>query len=127
MAVGQLVRSALIAAALGAASAPLVAALMLPAWAQKAVRAVSIANFTFNPQTITVTAGTKVTFTNNDDIPHGIAWTNGGFARSEALDTGDSAGFTFTMPGTYQYFCYIHPHMVGTVAVEAATGRNTAH
>ena len=122
----QRARSALIAAALGAASAPLVAALLLPAWAQQSARAVSIANFTFNPQTITVKAGTKITWTNNDDIPHGIAWSNGGFARSKALDTGDSAGFTFTTPGTYQYFCYIHPHMVGTVVVEAATGSNTA-
>jgi plastocyanin len=122
----QTARSVLIAAALGAASAPLVAALMLPAWAQKAASAISIANFTFNPQTIRVKAGTTVTFTNDDDIPHGIAWTNGGFARSKALDTDDSAGFTFTTPGTYQYFCYIHPHMVGTVVVEAATGSNTA-
>jgi plastocyanin len=121
----QTARSALVAAALGAASAPLVAALVLPAWAQKPASAVSIANFTFNPQTIRVKTGATVTWTNNDDIPHGIAWSNGGFARSKALDTGESASFTFTTPGTYQFFCYIHPHMVGTVVVEAATGKNT--
>ncbi|MGB6536988.1 MAG: plastocyanin/azurin family copper-binding protein [Xanthobacteraceae bacterium] len=125
MVIGQTARSALIAAALGAASAPLVAALMLPASAQGAATVVSIANFTFNPPTIRVKAGTTVNWTNSDDIPHGISWTNGGFARSQALDTGDHTAVTFTTPGTYQYFCYIHPHMVGTVVVEAATGGNS--
>ena len=116
-------RSALIAAALGAASAPLVAAIILPAVAQQApAGAVSIDNFTFNPATLTVKAGTTVTWTNKDDIPHGIASSNNAFARSKALDTDDSYSFTFTTPGTYQYFCYIHPHMVGTIVVEAATG-----
>ena len=41
-----------------------------------------------------------------------------------ALDTDDSYSFTFTAPGTYQYFCYIHSFMVGTIVVEAATGSN---
>jgi plastocyanin len=119
-------RNALIAAALGAASAPLLAAAVLPAWAQKAAAgAVSISNFTFDPQKLTVKAGATVTWTNKDDIPHGIAWTNNAFTRSKALDTNDSASFTFTKPGTYQYFCFIHPHMVGTVVVEAQTGNNT--
>jgi len=84
--------------------------------------AVGIDNFTFNPQTVTVKAGTTVTWTNKDDIPHGIATTNNAFKRSQALDTDDSFSFTFSTPGTYQYFCYIHPHMTGTIVVEAATG-----
>ena len=86
---------------------------------------VSIDNFTFQPAELTVKAGTTVTWTNRDDIPHGLAATNNAFKRSQALDTDDSFSFTFTTPGTYQYFCYIHPHMTGTIVVEAATGSNT--
>jgi plastocyanin len=66
-----------------------------------------------------------VTWTNKDDIPHGIASSNNAFKKSRALDTDDSYSFTFTTPGAYQYFCYIHPHMVGTIVVEAATDSNT--
>ena len=71
-----------------------------------------------------MTVGTKVTWTNKDDIPHGIASSSNAFARSQALDTNDKFSFTFTKPGTYQYFCYIHPHMVGSVVVEGAAGDN---
>jgi plastocyanin len=127
MSVSKTMRSACIAAALGAASAPLLAAAILPAWSQNvAATAVSISNFTFDPPTLTVRAGSTVTWTNKDDIPHGIAWTNNAFGRSKALDTNDSTSFTFATPGTYQYFCYIHPHMTGTVRVQAATGSGTA-
>jgi plastocyanin len=123
MPMSNTLRSALVAAVLGAASAPLLAAIILPAVAQQApAGAVSIANFTFSPPTLTVKAGTTVTWTNNDDIPHGIASSSNAFTRSKALDTNDSFSFTFSTPGSYQYFCYIHPHMVGTIVVEAATG-----
>lgn len=126
MPVSKTVRSALFAAALGAASAPIVAAVMPPALAQQAQAvAGSISNFTFDPKTLTIKAGTTVTWTNKDDIPHGLAWTNGTFARSKALDTNDSTSVTFATPGTYKYFCYLHPFMVGTVVVEAATGTDT--
>ncbi len=121
-------RSALVAAGLGAATAAMLAVVVLPGWAQNATQAsagaISIDNFTFTPQTLTVKAGTTVTWTNRDDIPHGIASQNNAFARSNALDTDDSYSFTFTTPGTFKYFCYIHPHMVGTIVVEAATGSN---
>jgi plastocyanin len=124
--VGSTLRSALVAAALGAATATMLAAVILPGWAQNAAlaSAVSIDNFTFAPETVTVKAGTTVTWTNRDDIPHGIAWVKNVFAKSKALDTDDSYVFTFATPGTYQYFCYIHPHMTGTLVVEAATGSN---
>jgi plastocyanin len=119
------IRSALIAAALGAACGPLVAPLVLPAWAQtKPASGISIDNFTFSPAKLTVKAGTTITWTNKDDIPHGIASANNAFTRSKALDTDDAYSLTLTTPGTYQYFCYIHPHMVGTIVVEAATGEN---
>jgi plastocyanin len=121
-----MLRSAISAALIGAAVGSVLAGGVLFARAQTtAAAAVGIDNFTFNPQTVTVKAGTTVTWTNKDDIPHGIAVTNNAFKRSQALDTDDSFSFTFTTPGTYQYFCYIHPHMTGTIAVEAATGSTT--
>jgi amicyanin len=120
------VRSALVAGALGGVTAMALAAVVAPGWAATAATpaAVSIDNFTFGPQTLTVKAGTAVTWTNRDDIPHGIASASGAFAKSKALDTDDSYSFTFTTPGTYQYFCYIHPHMTGNIVVEAAAGSN---
>ncbi len=121
-----MLRSAISAALIGAAVGSVLAGGMLFARAQTpAAAAIAIDNFTFNPQTLTVKAGTTVTWTNKDDIPHGIAVTNNAFKRSQALDTDDSFSFTFTTPGTYQYFCYIHPHMTGAIVVEAATGSNT--
>jgi plastocyanin len=128
MSISSTMRSALVAAALGAGTATMLAAVVLPGWADNAVQptAVSIDNFTFGPQTLTVKAGTTVTWTNKDDIPHGIASANNGFARSKAMDTDDSYSFTFTTPGTYQYFCYIHPHMTGTIVVEAAASGSNA-
>jgi plastocyanin len=129
MAISNTVRSALVAAALGAATATLLAAVVIPTWTQTAsaqnaapAGAVSIDNFTFTPQSLKVKAGTTVTWNNKDDIPHGIASSDNAFKKSKALDTDDSFSYTFTTPGTYQYFCYIHPHMVGTIVVEAATG-----
>ena len=120
-----MMRSAIAAAVLGAVIGSGLAGGVLVARAQTAAAAaVSIDNFTFNPQQMTVKAGTTVTWTNKDDIPHGIAATGNAFKRSAAMDTDDSYSFTFTTPGTYQYFCYIHPHMTGTIVVEAATGSN---
>ena len=80
-----------------------------------------IDNFTFAPQRITVKAGTTVTWINEDDIPHTIASSTKLF-KSKALDTDDKFSFTFSTPGTYDYFCSLHPHMTGTILVEAATG-----
>ena len=123
-----MLRSAISAALIGAAVGSVLAGGVLFARAQApsaAAAAVGIDNFTFNPATLAVKAGTTVTWTNRDDIPHGIASANNAFAKSTALDTDDKYAFTFTTPGTYQYFCYIHPHMTGTIVVEAATGSNT--
>jgi amicyanin len=87
--------------------------------------AVKIDNFTFNPQQVTVKAGTTITWTNQDDIPHTVTSSTKQF-RSKALDTDDKFSFTFTTPGTYQYFCSLHPHMTGTIVVETATGAGAA-
>src|SRR5690349_14468095 len=86
---------------------------------------VKIDNFTFNPQRITVKAGTTVTWTNADDIPHTVASSAKVF-KSKTLDTDDKFSFTFATPGVYEYFCSLHPHMVGAIVVEAATGNNPA-
>ena len=119
-----MMRSAVAAAVLGAVVGSALAGGILIANAQTPATAVSIDNFTFSPQKLTVKAGTTVTWTNKDDIPHGIAASNNAFTRSKALDTNDSYSFTFTTPRTYAYFCYIHPHMTGTIVVETATGSN---
>jgi plastocyanin len=123
-------RNVIIAACLGVATAPPVAMLLtafvLSADAQSTPAAVGIDNFTFNPQQLTVKAGTTVTWTNKDDIPHAVAAVGKQF-RSKALDTGDAFSFTFTTPGSYAYFCSLHPHMTGTIVVEAATGSDGAH
>jgi plastocyanin len=81
---------------------------------------VKIDNFTFAPRTLTVKAGTTVTWINEDDIPHTVVST--GHFRSKPLDTGDRFTFTFTTAGSYQYFCSLHPHMQASITVEATTG-----
>ena len=75
-----------------------------------------IDNFAFAPAELTVAPGTTVTWTNHDDIPHTVTSTDGAF-KSHALDTDDSFSFTFEKPGSYRYFCSLHPHMVGTITV----------
>ena len=84
---------------------------------------VSIDNFTFNPQQLTVKAGTKVTFANHDDIPHTVVSLQN--FKSKVLDTEQKFSFTFTTPGTYKYFCSLHPHMTGTIVVEASSNAHT--
>jgi amicyanin len=91
--------------------------------ARAAGMTVKIANFTFNPPTLTVKAGTTVTWTNEDDIPHTVNATTKTF-KSGALDTDQKFSFTFPTPGSYKYFCALHPHMTGTIVVEATTGSN---
>jgi len=118
------IRSTLIATVLGVALATATASAS-PGRADDAPHAVTIDNFTFNPQRLTVTAGSTVTWTNKDDIPHAIASSNALF-RSGAFDTDGNYSFTFTTPGTYQYFCYLHPHMTGTIVVEAAADGDAA-
>ncbi len=79
---------------------------------------ITIDNFTFSPAELEVPAGTRVTWTNRDDIPHTIMdGADPRRMRSEPLDTDDRFAFTFATPGTYRYFCSLHPHMQGTVVV----------
>jgi plastocyanin len=78
---------------------------------------VVIESYAFVPATLTIKAGTKVTFVNRDDVPHTATDVDKRF-NSKALDTNDQFAFTFTQPGTYNYFCALHPKMTGTIIVK---------
>jgi plastocyanin len=79
---------------------------------------VSIDNFSFTPATLTVPVGAKVTWTNKDDVPHTVVSTNKAFPHSPALDTDQSFSYAFAKAGTYEYYCSVHPKMVGKVVVQ---------
>jgi plastocyanin len=78
---------------------------------------VKIDNFSFTPATLTVTVGTTVTWTNRDDIPHTVVSTDGVF-QSKVRDTDEKFSYTFTRPGTYPYYCSVHPKMTGKIVVQ---------
>jgi plastocyanin len=101
------------------------AAALPTASAHAAETEVKIDQFAFAPQRVTVKAGTTVTWINDEDIPHTVASSTKLF-KSNALDTKDKFSFTFTTAGAYEYFCSLHPHMTGTIVVEAATGSRAA-
>jgi plastocyanin len=84
---------------------------------QAATAEVKIDNFSFGPATLTVAAGTTVTWVNHDDIPHTVVSTDSVF-KSKVLDTDEKFSFTFTKAGSYPYFCSIHPKMTATVVVK---------
>jgi amicyanin len=96
----------------------LAALLAFAASAQAAQIEVTIDNFKFNPPQLTVKAGDTVTWINRDDIPHTVASQTMPF-RSKAMDTNDTVSFTFAKPGSYAYFCSLHPMMTGSIVVEA--------
>jgi plastocyanin len=85
--------------------------------ASPAANQVVIENFSFVPATMTVKAGTKVTWVNRDDVPHTATDTDKRF-NSKTLDTDDQFSFTFSQPGTYNYFCALHPKMTGKITVK---------
>jgi plastocyanin len=102
-----LIMAAMLAAARGVAANP----------PQAAAAEVKIDNFSFGPATLTVAPGTTVTWVNRDDIPHTVVSTDSVF-KSKVLDTDEKFSFTFTKPGTYPYFCSIHPKMTATVVAK---------
>ena len=79
---------------------------------------VKVDNFSFSPSTLTVAPGTTVKWTNRDDIPHTVVSEDKTTFKSKVLDTEDSFSFTFSKPGTYAYFCSIHPKMTAKVIVQ---------
>ena len=76
-----------------------------------------IQNFAFEPSTLTVKAGTKVTWVNRDDEPHTATATDKRF-NSKTLENGDRFSTEFTQPGTYKYYCALHPKMTGQIIVK---------
>jgi plastocyanin len=89
--------------------------------AQAADTQVVIDGFTFTPERIVVKPGSTITWVNDDDSPHTVVSSSKLF-KSKTLDTTDKFSFTFTTPGAYEYFCSLHPHMTGTIVVEALSG-----
>jgi len=77
---------------------------------------VNIDGFAFAPATLTVSAGTTVTWTNHDEEPHTVAASDGSF-HSPGMGTGATFTHTFSTAGTFDYVCSIHPMMHGTVVV----------
>jgi amicyanin len=85
--------------------------------AQQESNVVTIDNFSFGPKELTIAVGTTVKWINHDDIPHSVVNKDKAF-RSKALDTDDSFSFTFASAGTFDYFCGLHPFMMGKVIVK---------
>ena len=78
---------------------------------------IRIDNFSFGPASVTVPAGTEITWVNHDDIPHTVMSEDKTTFRSHPLDTDEKFTFKFDKPGTYTYFCSIHPKMTAQVVV----------
>ena len=76
-----------------------------------------VKDFMFTPMSLTVKAGSTVTWANMDEEPHTVV-SNTGLFHSGALDTNESFSFKFDKPGTYKFACSIHPRMVGTIIVQ---------
>jgi plastocyanin len=76
-----------------------------------------VKDFMFNPNSLTIKAGSSVTWANKDDEPHSVV-SDAGLFRSGAMDTNESFTFKFDKPGTYHFTCSIHPRMVGTIVVQ---------
>lgn len=87
------------------------------ALAAPAATVVAIQNFAFSPATLTVKAGTTVTWKNLDDEVHTVVGPAGAF-RSAGLDQGDAYAFRFDKPGVYKYRCSLHPKMMAVVIVQ---------
>jgi plastocyanin len=100
----------------GRAVSPPPAAVSAPATAVSPML-VSIKDFAFSPQTLTVAPGTTVTWKNLDDEPHTVRGADAQI-RSDALDQDETYSVKFEKPGIYKYGCSIHPKMSGTIVVK---------
>lgn len=110
-------RAALRMALTAAAAAPVLATTARAAsHAAHKTHAVAISNFAFSPANLTIAAGDSVVFTNQDSAPHTATADNGGFDTGR-LGNGQSATLTFNAPGTFSYFCAVHPNMKGSITI----------
>ena len=85
---------------------------------ESAAKNVNIAGMQFQPATIRVNPGDEVTWINNAVMPHTVTGRDDGKLSSERLNQGSIFSHTFEKPGTYTYYCALHPSMTGTVIVE---------
>jgi plastocyanin len=83
----------------------------------KGVATIRIESFMFNPQSLTIAAGTTVTWTNLDEDVHTVKSDTGLF-KSGGMDTNQQFSYRFDVPGTYHFTCSLHPQMVGTIIVQ---------
>lgn len=89
---------------------------LLPA---KEAKQIVVDNFSFDPPTLTIPVGTQVTWVNHDDVPHTATSTaKPKHFDSGTLDTDGKFSQVFTAPGTYEYFCAVHPKMTGRIIVK---------
>jgi plastocyanin len=79
---------------------------------------IEIKDFHFTPETLTVKAGQSITWINRDEEPHTVVSVEKQFKKSPPLDTDQTFTITTAAPGTYTYFCSVHPKMTGTIVVE---------
>jgi plastocyanin len=86
--------------------------------APSGAQAVAIAGHAYSPKDLTVSAGTTVTWTNQDSDPHTVTSMHGGSLGSKTLNKGDTYSYTFSQAGTYMYYCTVHPDMQGSVTVQ---------
>jgi amicyanin len=109
-------RKAAVAAVLALLALPL-----LPAsQASAATYRVTMKGYAFSPASLTVPAGSTVTWTNQDTAPHDVKTTSGPASiHSPMLDKGQSWSFTFTAAGSYGYYCTVHPDMTAGITVSA--------
>ncbi len=81
------------------------------------VTTISIKNFSFNPSTMTIKTGAKVTWINDDTVSHTVTSDSGNLLNSGTISPGQSFSFTFTSAGSINYHCNIHPMMKGSIVV----------
>lgn len=118
-------RRTITAVALALAVAML-ALLHAPTPAAAASHTVQIENYAYSPSSITVNVGDTITWTNDDTAPHTVTTSSGPQSLSSPyLSKGQSWSFTFTEPGTYSYYCAVHPYMRAQVIVRAPAAATT--
>ncbi len=79
---------------------------------------VAIKDFAYDPASVEVPVGGSITWTNQDSTKHTATAKDKAILQSGALDQGESFTQTFTMAGTYEYFCEFHANMKGTIVVK---------
>jgi len=123
--VNKITRSMSVALVLALALSGAEARAQTPPALLPAVLTIHIKDFKFNPTPAKIHAGDRVTFVNDDDEPHTVTASNKSF-DSEGLDTHNTWQHVFAKPGTYTYFCELHPYMKAVVIVTAAPSKQGA-